>query len=214
MPITCGVNVESRWGSKFAAYLHPRPSKCLNCVSPRAFSVPMESERGSSLLFWRLFFTRTGAHFARKRSRLMERCAPLIPRVQVCLVEDAKLLSRVWFSQWLRVVCAIPRIHPRVVSEFMGSFASCATSTDTELGQPSHLRNSKAQHSVHDSTASRNGFSDRHFTQPGWFLLMLCSPDYRPSFRIVVIHSIHDFGSHVDPDQLLSCDGAWQRAEC
>jgi hypothetical protein len=110
----------------------------------------------------------------------MERYAPLIPRVQVCLVEDAKLLSRVRFSQWLRVVCAIPRNHPRVVSEFMGSFASCATSTDSELGQPSHLRNSKAQHSVHDSAASRNGFSDRHFTQPGWLLLMLCSPDYRP----------------------------------
>jgi hypothetical protein len=35
----------------------------------RAFPVLMESEPGSSLLFRRIFFTRTDTHFARKCSR-------------------------------------------------------------------------------------------------------------------------------------------------
>src|SRR6476620_3242641 len=34
-----------------------------------AFSVLIESEQGSNLLFSRVFFTRTGIHFARKRYR-------------------------------------------------------------------------------------------------------------------------------------------------
>jgi hypothetical protein len=34
----------------------------------RALSVPIESERGSGFLIRRVFFTRTGIHFARKRS--------------------------------------------------------------------------------------------------------------------------------------------------
>ena len=33
-------------------------------VRSRAFSVPIESERGSRSLFRRIFFTRTGVHFA------------------------------------------------------------------------------------------------------------------------------------------------------
>jgi hypothetical protein len=32
--------------------------------APRAFSDPMESEKVSSSLFYRIFFTRTGVHFA------------------------------------------------------------------------------------------------------------------------------------------------------
>jgi hypothetical protein len=35
---------------------------------PRAFSVPIESERGSISLFGRIFATQTGAHFAGKCS--------------------------------------------------------------------------------------------------------------------------------------------------
>jgi hypothetical protein len=35
--------------------------------STRPLSVPMKSERGSSLLILGVFFTRTGVHFARKR---------------------------------------------------------------------------------------------------------------------------------------------------
>jgi len=41
----------------------------------RALSVPIESERGSMFLFWRIFFTRTGVHFARKCSSVTGRCA-------------------------------------------------------------------------------------------------------------------------------------------
>jgi hypothetical protein len=36
-------------------------------VGSGAFSIRLNQNRGSDLLFWRVFFTRTGIHFARKR---------------------------------------------------------------------------------------------------------------------------------------------------
>jgi hypothetical protein len=44
----------------------------LNVDQPRAFSVPIESERGSRFLF-DAFLTRTGFHFAGKRSKAKPR---------------------------------------------------------------------------------------------------------------------------------------------
>ena len=41
---------------------------CAPCLSPRAFSVPIESERSSISLFGRIFATQTGVHFTGKCS--------------------------------------------------------------------------------------------------------------------------------------------------
>src|ERR1700753_3088980 len=51
-------------------------------AATRALSVLIESEPGSNLLFLRVFFTRTGVHFARKRSSRRSRTRSISPSVR------------------------------------------------------------------------------------------------------------------------------------
>ena len=79
----------------------------------RAFSVPIESERRLSFLFRRVFFTRTGTHFAGKRSNIRNR-------------------DRAAGSGWVPVAIAIARLsilRETICMEFPGSIPTTAIAT-------------------------------------------------------------------------------------